>query len=53
MGGERGGLAVFNIKLCYQAVGLVWMLDCIKNPNERLIKLEASNLDDGCLYWCL
>lgn len=44
---ERGGLAVPNIKLYYQADGLVWILDKIKNPNGRLLKLESSDLEDG------
>lgn len=31
---KRGGLVVSNFKLYYQAAGLVWLSDWIKNPNE-------------------
>lgn len=30
---KRGGLAVPNLKLYYQAAGLVWLIDWIINPN--------------------
>lgn len=43
---KRGGLAASNIKLHYQAASFVWITDWIKNPTDRLMKLEASDLDD-------
>lgn len=43
---KRGNLAVAGIKLHHQATQLIWILDWIKIPNTRLIKLESSNLDN-------
>lgn len=44
---KRGFLARPNIKLYYQAAVLVWITDWIKNPDERLTKLETADLDEG------
>lgn len=44
---KRGGLAVPNIKLYYQAASLVWILDWIENLRQRIAKLESGDLDEG------
>lgn len=42
---EKRGLSVLN--LYYEAAGLVWISNWIKNSNEKLIKLETADMEEG------